>query len=127
MPVTIATLFVLIAFGPVFAQKADKYPKPDFSPMAEYFDVVESEYEFDGSGEPLFVVVAKKKKANVPRWWTIVWRDASGVKITKSTLMFDFADLQKTEIGEPIRGSAYAPYKRDMPKVKSVVLTEKID
>jgi predicted RND superfamily exporter protein len=125
---TIAAFIVLVASNSVFAQnKADKYPKPDFSAMEEHFDIVDHKYEFDGSGEPLFIVVVKKKQKNAPRYWDIVWRDADGVKVTRSTLIFDFADLQKTEIGEPIRGSAYAPYKRDMPKVKSVVIKEKLD
>ncbi len=42
--VTIATFIMLGASSSAFAQnKADKYPKPDFSEMEEYWDIVEYE------------------------------------------------------------------------------------
>lgn len=122
---TIAVFIVLAVSGSVFAQKNDKYPRPDFSEMEEYFDIVESEYEFTGLGS--FSVIAKPKKKAVPRWWTITWRDAKGVVIVKHTLIFNTSELSQTKIGEPIRGSSYAPEKRLMPQVKSVTITENPD
>ena len=120
---TVVAIFIVsVASGSAFAQKADKYPKPDFSEMLEYFDIVEHEYEFTGLGS--FSVIAKPKQKAVPRWWTITWRDEKGVAIVKHTLMFNSAELSRTKIGEPIRGSAYAPEKRLMPRVKSVTVTE---
>ncbi len=121
----IAMFILLSVSGAVFAQKTDKYPKPDFSAMEEYFDIVEYEYEFTGLGS--FTVIAKPKQKTVPRWWTIVWRDDKGVAIVKHTLMFNDAELSRTKIGEPIRGSSYAPEKRLMPQVKSVTVTENPD
>ncbi len=122
---TITAFIVLSASISLFAQKADKYPKPDFSEMEEYFDIVEYEYEFTGLGS--FSVIAKPKQKTVPKWWTITWCDAKGVVIVKHTLMFNSAELSQTKIGKPIRASAYAPEKRLMPQVKSVTVTENPD
>lgn len=119
---TVAMFIVFGVSGVIFAQKADKYPKPDFSAMDEYFDIVEHEYEFTGLGS--FTVIAKPKQKSVPRWWTITWRDEKGVAIVKHTLMFNASELSRTKIGEPIRGSSYAPEKRLMSQIKSVTVVE---
>lgn len=60
----------------------------------------------------------------MPRYWTVTWRDEKGVAIVKHTLMFNSAELSRTKIGEPLRGSAYAPEKRLMAQVKSVTIVE---
>ncbi len=118
---------MLGASSSAFGQKAlnAKYPKPDFSEMEVYWDIVEYEYDFTGNGVPAFIVIAKKKVRNVPRAWTVSWYDANGVKIDAATLLFDNGD--RAEAGEPLRASAYAPFKRHMPRVKSVKITERID
>ena len=120
----IAGFIVMGASGSVFAQKADKYPKPDFSAMEEYWEVVEWEYDFASGGVPRFYVIAKPKQKVVPTWWKITWRDAKGVALDSATLMFDYVEVTKSKIGEPIRGSSLAPFKRLMPQVKSVNVTD---
>lgn len=121
---TIAMFIMLGAFGAVFAQ--DKYPKPDFTVMEEGWEIVEWEYDFT-ENIPAFYVIAKPKKQTVSTWFTITWRDAKGVRIESNTLVFDYFDVQKAKIGEPIRGKSYAPWKRLMPTVKSVIVTEAPD
>jgi hypothetical protein len=121
---TILAFIVLGASGSVFAQKADKYPKPDFSAMEEYFEVVEYEYDFSSS-VPAFIVVAKPKQKVVPTWWEVTWRDAKGVKIVSFTVYFH--QVYKVKIGEPVRGEGYAPFKTQMTGVKSVIVTERPD
>lgn len=120
---TIAIFIVLGASGSISAQKADKYPKPDFSAMEEYFEIVEWEYDFT-SGVPTFNVIAKPKQKVVPRYWEITWRDAKGIILTKYTIMFNSVALERVKIGEPVRGSSYAPWKETMAKIKSVIVTE---
>lgn len=124
--VTIATLIMLGASSLTFAQKSwnDKTPKPDFTAMEEYYEIVEYEYDFVSGGIPTFNVIAKKKQAKTPIGWIIVWRDAKGVKIDQQTLLFTPSDGTESPIGDPIRGRSFAPFKRQMPMVKSVVLTE---
>ena len=117
---TIATFIVLAASGSVFTQ--DKYPKPDFSAMEEYWEIVKFEYDFSGGGVSRLYVVAKPKKKTVPRWWKTAWRDADGVKILESNIVFGSVEIQRAKIGEPVRGSAIAPFKNQMPDVKSTVV-----
>lgn len=68
----IAAFIVLGASGSVFAQNktADKYPKPDFSAIEEYWEIVEWEYDF-AQNIPSFIVIAKPKQKSVPTWFTI--------------------------------------------------------
>ncbi len=124
----IAAGIVLGAFNFALAQNkaADKYPKPDFSAMEEYWEVVEWEYDFT-VGVPVFIVTAKPKQKTVPTHWDIAWRDAKGVAVSKGKIMFNSSELIYTKVGEPIRGSSYAPWKREMGQVKTVEVTERED
>lgn len=118
---TVAMFILLSASIAVFAQ--DKYPKPDFTVMEEGWEIVEWEYDFT-ENIPAFYVIAKPKKQTVSTWFTITWRDAKGVRIDSQSIYFDYFDVQKAKIGEPIRGKSYAPWKRQMAQVKSVIVTE---
>ncbi len=126
---TIAIVVMLGASSSAFAQKSmtAKFPKPDFKAMDEYWEIVEYEYDYATGNMPLIYVIAKKKQEKVPRWWVITWRDGKGVKVLAHTLMFDSFDVRNAKIGEPVRGSSYAPDIKDIPKIKSVVVTEHED
>jgi hypothetical protein len=126
---TITTFIMLGASVSALAQKSmtAKFPKLDFKVMEEYWEVVEYEYDYATGNMPLIYVIAKKKEEKVPRYWRITWRDAKGVKILSHTLMFDVFDVRNAKDGEPIRASAYAPDTKDIPKIKSVVVTEHED
>lgn len=122
---TIATVIMLSASSLAFAQKSfnDKFPKPDFKAMEEYFEITDFEYDFTKRISE-FSVVAKKKQQKVPTYWTIIWRDDKGVKVTSFTLMFEYYYMKDAKVGEPVRGSSYAPEEKDIPRIKSVVITE---
>lgn len=122
----IAMFIVLGSFGAIFAQKADKYPKPDFSAMEEYWEIVEYEYDFT-TMVPNLIVIAKPKQKVVPVWWDITWLDSKGVKIVKHCIFFSAGQVQRSKIGDPIRGESKAPFKREMAQVKSVKVTENPD
>lgn len=126
--VTVAILIMLGASSSAFAQKSwnNKLPKPDFSAMEEYYEIVEYEYDFTAS-VPTFTVTAKKKHEKTPERWDIVWRDDKGVAISKYSLMFDPFDMQKAKTGEPIRASSYAPFKDKVVKTKIIEITEKLN
>ena len=98
----------------------DDYPKPDFSGIEEWYEVVKYEYDFVPT-IPKFYLVVKKKVAKAPLHFEIKWFDEDGVVIDKSP----FPDLLTKEwipVGEPMRLYAYCPWERLMPKVKSVVV-----
>lgn len=99
----------------------DKYPKPDFSAMEKYYEVSKYEYDFNAN-IPLFFVVAKRKTESVPKWWIVKWFDADGVVISTGGLLFDPG--YKASVDDPMRSSTYAPWKREMPKVKRIVVYE---
>lgn len=123
---TIAVVVMLGASSAASAQKSwnNKSPKPDFSAMEEYYEIVEYEYDFTGSNMGTFTIIAKKKIAKTPTTWNVVWRDEKGVKLVGQTLTFPPYQGQEAEIGEPIKGWSYGPWKDNMPKVKSVKITE---
>lgn len=127
--VIIAIVITLGTASAGFGQKSmtAKFPKPDFTAMEEYWQVVSYEYDYATGNLPLIYVVAKKKAEKVPRYWVITWRDAQGVKILSHTLMFNFVDVRNAKADEPIRASAYAPDNKDIPKIKSVIVTEHED
>ncbi len=120
---TLVTFIVLGSSGSVFAQDkaADKYPKPDFSEMEEYWDIVEYEYDFS---ERQFIVIAKPKKKSVPIWWDITWLDSKGITVSSYTIYFVLAQVNGAKIGAPQRATGYSPFKRQMVEVKSIKVTE---
>ena len=121
--VTIAAVIVLGASNSAFAQNGPA-PKPDFSAMAEHWEVVEYEYDYTGN-VPKFVVIAKPKKKRVHMWWTVTWRDSKGLVIEQMTLMFGPGSVQnRVKIGEPVQAQSKAPFKRFMAQVKSITVTE---
>ena len=98
----------MVGASPAFGQKSlnAKYPKPDFTAMEEYWDIVSYEYDFTKNGIPTFTVVAKKKVEKAPRDWNVRWYDGDGVKISRYRLFFDV--INKAEVGEPVRAECYA-------------------
>lgn len=125
----LAIIAVVIMHGTSFSALAQKsynakFPKPDFKVMEEYWEPVDYEYDYASPGIDEFYVVAKKKQEKVPRYWVITWRDAQGVKVYASTLMFNTVDVRNAKVGEPVRCSSYAPEIKDIPRIKSVVVTE---
>ncbi len=120
---TLVTFIVLGSSGSVFAQAkvADKYPKPDFSEMEEYWDIVEYEYDFEARQ---FIVIAKPNKKTVPLWWSITWYDSKGVVVEAFSIKFDLGSVSGAKIGDPQRGKSYSPFKRQMSEVKSIKVTE---
>lgn len=120
--VTIAAVIVLGTSTSVFAQKGPA-PKPDFSAMEEYWEVVEYEYDYTGN-VPNFFVIAKPKQKTVPMWWTVTWRDNKGLVVEQMTLMFMPGTVRQVKIGEPVRARSKAPFKRFMATVKSITVTE---
>lgn len=124
----VAMLIVFGASSSALAQKSwnDKTPKPDFTAMEEYYEIVDYEYDFTGGGVPRFYLTAKKKIKKTPHAWIIIWRDAKGIKIDQATIHFNWNETQEAAVGEPIRGDSPAPFKRQMSDIKSVVITEKL-
>ncbi len=98
----------------------DNYPTPDFSGIEEWYTVVKYEYDFTET-IPKFYLVVKKKVDKAPLHFEVKWFDEDGVVITKSVFP-DLLTKGSIAVGEPMRIYSYAPYERQMPKVKSITL-----
>jgi hypothetical protein len=100
---------------------AVEYPKPDFTAMEEFFEIVKYTYDFQSS--PYMFIVVKKKVEDAPMSlsWGIKWLDEDGVVIIDSTIL-DFANHSHYDVGEPIRVSARAPTERKMAVAKSIIV-----
>lgn len=120
----IAALFAILTISISQSVSAQEGPKPDFSAMEKYYQVIRYEYDFTAN-IPQFHLVAKRKAEKVPKWWIVKWFDADGVVISTGSLLFD-PGFNAT-IDDPIRSSTYAPWKREMPKVKRVVVYENME
>ena len=120
--IIIAAILACGAHTLTFAQ--DKYPKPDFKALEEYYQVVKSEYDFN-TNVPTLVLVVKRKEANPPRFWIAEWLDADGVHLQKTKFVMDW--VWNAPVDEPFRVSVYSPWKRDMSKVKRSTITEDPD
>lgn len=99
----------------------DNYPKPDFSVMEKYYEIVKYTYDFQSSPRMFLVVKMKVEDAPGTLSWGIKWLDEDGVIILDSTIM-DFANHSHYDVGEPIRVSARAPTERQMANAKSIVV-----
>lgn len=119
----LATIVAILMHGVTVSVSAqdDKYPKPDFSAMEKYYEVTKYEYDFNAN-VPVFYVVVKRKAENVPKWWIIKWFDGDGVALSTGSFLFDPG--YKASVDDPMRSKAYAPWKREMPKVKRIVVYE---
>ena len=99
---------------------------PDFSAMAEYWEVVSYEYDFTGGGVPTFTLIVKRKAEKAPHQWNITWRDANGIRIA-GAYPFILDAFNKAKVGEPVQATSHAPFKDQMSKVKTVTVAEDPD
>jgi hypothetical protein len=124
---TIATFIVLGASGSVFGQKNLKaqFPKPDFSAMEEYWEIVSYEFDYTGNKEalPQLVVVAKKKQKDVLYNFDVYYYDQDGVKVSSGGILWYMVRGRNAAVGEPVREQAKAPFMEYMKTVKKIVVT----
>lgn len=99
----------------------DGFPKPDFSEMEKYFEIVKYEYN-PVDGRVTFVVKANKQ-TNIFRWYLTAY-DADGVKISDTGFN---GNIVSPEIGEPTRIYSFAPNERDIKRVSRIAITRKLD
>jgi hypothetical protein len=99
----------------------DGFPKPDFSEMEKYFEIVKYDYN-PVDGRVTFVVKAKKQ-TNIFRWYLNAY-DADGVKISETSFN---GNVVSPEIGEPTRIYSFAPNEKDIKRVARIAITRKLD
>lgn len=97
------------------------FPKPDFSEMEKYFEIVKYDYN-PVDGRVAFVVKARKQ-TNIFTWYLTAY-DADGVKV--SELSFN-GNVVTPEIGEPTRIYSFAPNEKSIKQVTRIAIARKLD
>lgn len=103
----------------------DEYPTPDFSAMEKWYEIVK--YEYDFFTEPLLprlYFVVKPKVVNPPTYFKMKFADKDEVAL----LNYQVHGIRlPIEVGEPQRIYGMAPKEKDMPKVKSIVISRIVE
>lgn len=95
------------------------FPKPDFSEMEKYFEIVRTDYDF--SLGRFNMLVKATKKTNVFEWY-MTFYDADGIKVMDRSFN---ANMGVPEIGEPTKIYGYTPTEKEMKQVTKIVITRK--
>jgi len=95
------------------------FPKPDFSEMEKYFEIVRTDYDFS-LGRFNFLVKATKK-TNIFEWY-MTFYDADGIKVMERSLN---GNMGVPEIGQPTKIYGYTPTEREMKQVTRITITRK--
>jgi len=95
------------------------FPKPDFSEMEKYFEIVRSDYDF--SLGRFNLLVKAKKKTNVFEWY-LTFYDADGIKVKEASFN---ANIGSPELGEPTKIYGYTPTEKEMKQVTRIAITRK--
>ena len=95
------------------------FPKPDFSEMEKYFEIVKSDYDF--SLGRFNLLVKAKKKTNVFEWY-LTFYDADDIKVKEASLN---ANMGSPELGEPTKIYGYTPTEKEMKQVTRIAITRK--
>ena len=95
------------------------FPKPDFSEMEKYFEIVRTDYDFSLGRYNL--LVKAKKKTNIFEWY-LTFYDADGIKVSDRSFN---GNLGSPEIGEPTKIYGYTPTEKEMKQVTRITITRK--
>ena len=95
------------------------FPKPDFSEMEKYFEIVRTDYDFT-LGRFNFLVKATKK-TNIFEWF-MTFYDADGIKVIDRSLN---GSMGSPELGAPTKIYGYTPTEKEMKQVTKIVITRR--
>lgn len=112
-------------FAANFNQDESKWPKPDFSAMEKWFEIVRYEYDFFTNPLlPRLNFIVKPKVENPADYFKMKFADADGVALMNYQV---HGFRLPYKVGEPQRVYGMAPHEKDMRKVKSIVVSRVID
>ena len=95
------------------------FPKPDFSEMGKYFEIVRTDYDF--SFGRFNLLVKAKKKTNIFEWY-LTFYNADGIKVSDRSFNGSYGS---PDLGEPTKIYGYTPTEKEMKKVTRVTVTRK--
>jgi hypothetical protein len=112
----LAILLILGASAKTSAQ--DEYPKPDFSAMEKWYEIVKYEYS-DLSADRTLTVFCKPKVEARPYSFTVQYINKDGVVVRESAFR-DYISLSNSRVGETVKTDAYTPSETEMEKITIV-------
>lgn len=115
---TFAIAFLIGVSNSTFVQAEDEYPKPDFSAMEKWYQVVKYEYS-DLAAERKLTVFCKPKVETRPFSFNVQFLDKDGL-VVRETAFRDYLSLQNARVGEIVKTDVYTPSELEMEKVTSV-------
>lgn len=95
------------------------FPKPDFSEMERYFEIVRTDYDF--SLGRFNMLVKMTKNTNVLGWY-MTFYDSDGVKVIDRSFN---ANIGSPPLGEPTKIYGYTPTEREMKQVTRIAITRR--
>ena len=122
-----AAIAVLFIFGASSASTSaqDEYPKPDFSAMEKWYEIVKYEYG-DLSADRSLTVFFKPKVEARPYSFLVQYINKDGV-VVRETAFRNYIELANTRVGETAKTDAYTPSETEMEKITIVRVFRKKD
>ena len=121
-----AAITTLLIFGASASTSAqDEYPKPDFSAMEKWYEIVKYEYG-DLSADRTLTVFFKPKVEARPYNFVVQYINKDGV-VVRETAFRNYITLTNTRVGETAKTDAYTPSETEMEKITSVRVFRKKD
>ena len=112
----IATLLIFGASASTSAQ--DEYPKPDFSAMEKWYEIVKYEYG-DLSADRTLTVFCKPKVEARPYNFLVQYINKDGI-VVRETAFRNYISLSSGRVGETVKTDAYTPSETEMEKITIV-------
>lgn len=101
-------------------------PKPDFSAMEQWYEIVKYEYGDAASGDNKLYIIVKAKAEKRPRGgWSVQFRDKDGMLVRPNDSRYGnglSGPSALTPVGEPEKIYCYTPGESDMERVVSATV-----
>ena len=115
---TLAIALLLAISNSTSVKADDEYPKPDFSAMEKWYQVVKYEYS-DLAAERKLTVFCKPKVETRPFSFNVQFLDKDGL-VVRETAFRNYISLQNARVGETVKTDVYTPSELEMEKVTIV-------
>ncbi len=94
------------------------FPKPDFTELEKYYEIVRYEYKAQVGDNQLYIYLKQKTEQIPYSSWFVQFRDKDGLLIsTGNPYGNGITGLNAAPVGELIKASVYTPTEKGMEKV----------
>jgi hypothetical protein len=101
----------------------NKFPAPDFSAMAKWYEIRKWEYDIYDHTKGLKLLIVAKKESR-PRYFDLRFEDADGVIVPNGEICICCTRTPYLVVNQPEKCSIWIPEKKVMKTVKKVYAVE---